>query len=98
MSDATLPETGWGEFLVHDARPEVGSQWTDSGKPPAGKRVYECRHTCLTAWLNRRKQIEGIRYVPETVWPDAIKGGAGPRADGLRIALWRISAGAFGYV
>ncbi|MEU5838361.1 tyrosine-type recombinase/integrase [Streptomyces diacarni] len=129
VSDATLPETGWGEFIVHDARSEVGSQWTDSGKPhddrdlkgraegdtravpihpdlvtflreiidryklkptdllfpgenggmlagslfrrvwdnareavlqpheyksPAGKRVYDCRHTCLTAWLNKR--------------------------------------------
>lgn len=128
MSDAALPETGWGEFIVHSARPEVGSQWTDSGEPhddrdlkgraeggtrtvpshpdlvaflrevivqyklkptdllfrgelgagwrarcsdesgdkareavlqpheyesPAGKRVYDCRHTCLTAWLNR---------------------------------------------
>ncbi|MGW5096269.1 tyrosine-type recombinase/integrase [Streptomyces nodosus] len=128
VSDATLPETGWGEFIVHNARPEVGSQWTDSGKPhddrdlkgraegdtrtvpihpdlvaflreiigryklkptdllfpgenggilagsvfrrvwekareavlqphefksPAGKRVYDCRHTCLTAWLNK---------------------------------------------
>ncbi|WP_234332280.1 tyrosine-type recombinase/integrase [Streptomyces sp. NRRL F-5650] len=128
VSDASLPETGWGEFVVHQATPEVGSQWTDSGdthddrdlkgraegdtrtvpihpdlvaflreiieryklKPtdllfpgegggklagsvfrrvwekarkavlaphefasPAGKRVYDCRHTCLTAWLNK---------------------------------------------
>nr|WP_237540890.1 site-specific integrase [Streptomyces sp. SID4940] len=128
VSDATLPEAGWGEFIVHSARPEVGSQWTDSGEPhddrdlkgraegdtrtvpihpdlvaslrevivrykltptdllfpgefggrlagsvfrrvwdkareevlqpheydsPAGKRVYDCRHTCLTAWLNK---------------------------------------------
>ncbi|MFJ4710198.1 tyrosine-type recombinase/integrase [Streptomyces anulatus] len=128
VSDASLPETGWGEFIVHEARPEVGSQWTDSGKPhddrdlkgravgdtrtvpihpdlvaflreiidryklkptdllfpgenggmlagsvfrrvwekarkavlkphefqsPAGKRVYDCRNTCLTAWLNK---------------------------------------------
>ncbi|MFJ2176002.1 tyrosine-type recombinase/integrase [Streptomyces sp. NPDC087851] len=30
VGDATLPETGWGEFLVHEAQPEVGSQWTDS--------------------------------------------------------------------
>nr|WP_260611674.1 tyrosine-type recombinase/integrase [Streptomyces sp. WAC04770] len=127
-SDAALPETGWGEFIVHKARPEVGSQWTDSGMPhddrdlkgravgdtrtvpihpdlvaflreiidryklkptdllfpgenggilarsvfrrvwekarwavlephefesPAGKRVYDCRDTCLTAWLNK---------------------------------------------
>lgn len=22
-------------------------------KSPAGKRVYDCRHTCLTAWLNK---------------------------------------------
>ncbi|MFD9715875.1 tyrosine-type recombinase/integrase [Streptomyces sp. NPDC059076] len=127
VSDATLPEQGWGEFVVHEAQPEVGSQWTDTGevheerdlkgraegdtrtvpihpdlvtllrgiirlyklKPdgllfpgqrgdmlagsvfrrvwakareevlpahqfasPAGKRVYDCRHTCLTGWLN----------------------------------------------
>ncbi len=32
VGDATLPETGWGEFLVHEARPEVGSQWTDTGE------------------------------------------------------------------
>ncbi|MFB7630429.1 tyrosine-type recombinase/integrase [Streptomyces sp. NPDC056149] len=31
VGDATLPETGWGEFLVHGAQPEVGSQWTDTG-------------------------------------------------------------------
>ncbi|WP_234314788.1 tyrosine-type recombinase/integrase [Streptomyces sp. NRRL F-5135] len=31
VSDATLPETGWGELLVHQAQPEVGSQWTDTG-------------------------------------------------------------------
>ncbi|MCY0943645.1 tyrosine-type recombinase/integrase [Streptomyces antarcticus] len=30
--DATLPDRGWGEFLVHQAQPEVGSQWTDTGK------------------------------------------------------------------
>ncbi|MFJ7997574.1 tyrosine-type recombinase/integrase [Streptomyces sp. NPDC096310] len=30
VGDATLPETGWGEFLVHEAQPEVGSRWTDS--------------------------------------------------------------------
>ncbi|MEU3964007.1 hypothetical protein AB0F42_30125 [Streptomyces buecherae] len=32
VGDATLPETGWGGFLVHEARPEVGSQWTDTGE------------------------------------------------------------------
>ncbi|MEU6228137.1 site-specific integrase [Streptomyces sp. NPDC047042] len=32
VGDATLPETGWGEFLVHEAQPEVGSQWTDTGE------------------------------------------------------------------
>ncbi|MEU5519827.1 tyrosine-type recombinase/integrase [Streptomyces sp. NPDC047860] len=127
VADATLPDSGWGEFIVHKAQPEVGSQWTDTGdvhedrslkgraegdtrtvpihpdlvvllrrviatyklKPegllfpgeggktlagsvfrrvwdkarrevltpheygsPAGKRVYDCRHTCLTGWLN----------------------------------------------
>jgi hypothetical protein len=29
---ATLPEAGWGEFLVHTAEPEVGSAWTDDGE------------------------------------------------------------------
>ncbi|MEC4019709.1 tyrosine-type recombinase/integrase [Streptomyces sp. H27-D2] len=127
VSDVILPESGWGEFLVHEAQPEVGSQWTDSGEvhearqlkgravgdtrlvpvhpllvailrelikayelgptdllfpgekggmlagsvfrrvwrkareavlpaheydSPLGKRVYDLRHTCLTAWLN----------------------------------------------
>ncbi|GAA2666786.1 tyrosine-type recombinase/integrase [Streptomyces aculeolatus] len=127
VADAVLPETGWGEIIVHKAHPEVGGQWTDSGevhevrdlkgraegdtrtvpihpdlvallrrviakyelKPdglllpgaggdtlagsvyrrvwgkareavlaaheyasPAGKRVYDLRHTCLTGWLN----------------------------------------------
>ncbi|MEV4501113.1 tyrosine-type recombinase/integrase [Streptomyces klenkii] len=28
---ATLPESGWGELLVHTAEPEVGSAWTDAG-------------------------------------------------------------------
>lgn len=134
VADATLPqsdelgEDDWGEFIVHQAQPEVGSHWTDTGdvheerdlkgraegdtrtvpihpdlverlrgviehyelKPtdllfpgegdgmlagsvyrrvwkkarekvlpphefhsPTGKRVYDCRHTCLTVWLNR---------------------------------------------
>ncbi|MEU3597970.1 site-specific integrase [Streptomyces sp. NPDC006798] len=128
VSDATLPEEGWGEFIVHEAQPEVGSGWTDTGevheerdlkgraegdtrtvpihpdlvallrgiiqlyklKPtsllfpgeggdllagsvfrrvwkkareavlaphvfasPAGRRVYDCRHICLTGWLNK---------------------------------------------
>ncbi|MGG2459356.1 tyrosine-type recombinase/integrase [Streptomyces sp. RGM 3693] len=127
VGDATLPETGWGEFLVHEAQPEVGRPWTDTGEvheerelkgrgegdtrpvpihpslvvllremikefgledgdrlfpgekggmlagsvfrrvwrkarkailtehelnSPTGKRVYDLRHTCLTAWLN----------------------------------------------
>ncbi len=32
VKDATLPEEGWGELLVWTAKPEVGSQWTDSGE------------------------------------------------------------------
>ncbi|MFH8407638.1 tyrosine-type recombinase/integrase [Streptomyces sp. NPDC018019] len=137
VADAYLPPPGaldedgelmWGEFVVHQAQPEVGSQWTDTGDPheqrylkgradgdtrtvpihpdlvsllravikrhklrpadllfpgerkggmlagsvfrrlwrkarkavlapheyesPAGRRVYDCRHICLTAWLN----------------------------------------------
>lgn len=33
VQDLDLPETGWGEILVHEAAPEPGSQWSDSGKP-----------------------------------------------------------------
>jgi integrase len=36
--DATLPDTGWGELLVHTATPEVGKQWTNSGE------VHDRRH------------------------------------------------------
>ena len=36
--DATLPDTGWGELLVHTATPEVGKQWTNSGE------VHDKRH------------------------------------------------------
>ncbi|MEU2874315.1 site-specific integrase [Streptomyces olivoreticuli] len=36
VADASLPDEGapdqWGELLIHTAAPEVGSQWTDSGK------------------------------------------------------------------
>ncbi|MVO84537.1 tyrosine-type recombinase/integrase [Streptomyces sp. p1417] len=32
VGDAALPESGWGEFLIHEAQPEVGSQWTDTGE------------------------------------------------------------------
>ncbi|MGK5731476.1 tyrosine-type recombinase/integrase [Streptomyces sp. URMC 124] len=31
VESATLPESGWGELLVHTAEPEVGSAWTDDG-------------------------------------------------------------------
>ncbi|MEU9240657.1 site-specific integrase [Streptomyces sp. NPDC048385] len=148
VADAYLPEPGavdedgepvWGEFVVHEAQPEVGSQWTDTGDPheqrylkgradgdtrtvpihpdlvallrtvverhklgpadllfpgerkggmlagsvfrrlwdkarkavlapheyesPAGRRVYDCRHICLTAWLN-----EGIPPAQVAAW------------------------------
>jgi integrase len=32
VRDLTLPETGWGEVLVHSPEPEVGKQWTDTGE------------------------------------------------------------------
>ncbi|MFE5971154.1 tyrosine-type recombinase/integrase [Streptomyces sp. NPDC056460] len=31
--DCTLPKTGWGELILAGSRPEVGSGWTDDGKP-----------------------------------------------------------------
>ncbi|MBB5117564.1 mobile element protein [Streptomyces eurocidicus] len=31
VAAATLPESGWGELLVHTTEPEVGSAWTDDG-------------------------------------------------------------------
>lgn len=33
LEDLDLPEAGWGEAIVHTVAPEVGGQWTDSGKP-----------------------------------------------------------------
>lgn len=38
VRDAHLPEEGWGELLIHTATPEVGKQWTDSG------RTHDDRH------------------------------------------------------
>jgi len=32
VRDLALPETGWGEVLVHSPEPEVGKQWTDTGE------------------------------------------------------------------
>ncbi|AVZ74021.1 site-specific integrase [Streptomyces lunaelactis] len=32
-SQCTLPETGWGRLDLSGARPQVGSGWTDDGKP-----------------------------------------------------------------
>ncbi|MBY8886785.1 site-specific integrase [Streptomyces sp. PTM05] len=29
--DCKLPETGWGELILHKSRPEVGAAWTDDG-------------------------------------------------------------------
>jgi integrase len=38
VRDVSLPQRGWGEILVHTARPEAGSLWTGNGTP------YETRH------------------------------------------------------
>ncbi|MGW4029109.1 tyrosine-type recombinase/integrase [Streptomyces sp. NPDC004838] len=51
VGDATLPETGWGQFLAHGAQPEVGSQWTDT------RTVHERR------WLKGRGEGD-MRVVP----------------------------------
>ncbi|GGT67628.1 hypothetical protein [Streptomyces lateritius] len=32
-SDLVLPQEGWGEMILAGSRPEVGSGWTDDGKP-----------------------------------------------------------------
>lgn len=32
-SHCNLPEEGWGELILRRSRPEVGSSWTDDGKP-----------------------------------------------------------------
>lgn len=51
VGDATLPETGWGQFLIHEAQPEVGSQWADT------RTVHERR------WLKGRGEGD-TRLVP----------------------------------
>ncbi|MFI9028825.1 tyrosine-type recombinase/integrase [Streptomyces sp. NPDC053560] len=33
LSDCSLPNAGWGELVLEGSRPEVGSGWTDDGKP-----------------------------------------------------------------
>ncbi|MFJ2111759.1 tyrosine-type recombinase/integrase [Streptomyces sp. NPDC087850] len=33
LDQCTLPETGWGRLNLSGARPQVGSGWTDDGKP-----------------------------------------------------------------
>lgn len=67
VKDVILPASGdedqWSELLIHTATPEVGRQWTGTGKiherccphvlgSLTGKRVYDNRHTRLTKWLN----------------------------------------------
>ncbi|MBV9023095.1 MAG: tyrosine-type recombinase/integrase [Streptomycetaceae bacterium] len=71
VSDATLPEAGWGEFLIHQAQPEVGSQWTDDGevheeRELKGRAEGETRpvpiHPSLVATL--REIIEAYQLKP----------------------------------
>lgn len=46
VKDLTLPDDGgWGEIIVHDPAPHVGSAWTDSGKPREERDKLKGRDT-----------------------------------------------------
>ncbi|KFG75465.1 hypothetical protein FM21_04805 [Streptomyces mutabilis] len=52
VSDATLPDTDRGEFIVHAARLEVSRRWTDGGEPHGDRDLEgraegdpDCAHT-----------------------------------------------------
>ncbi|MFI6287667.1 tyrosine-type recombinase/integrase [Streptomyces sp. NPDC051018] len=82
VGDATLPEAGWGEFLVHEAQPEVGSQWTDTGevheeRDLKGRGEGDTRvvplHPSLVAIL--RETIEKYGLKPDDLLFPGEKGG-----------------------
>ncbi|MCA1222368.1 tyrosine-type recombinase/integrase [Streptomyces sp. 8L] len=76
-----VPE--WGEAVVHEAQPEVGSGWTDSGEPHEkrglkGRPVGDTRtvplHPDLVALL--RAVIERLELQPgDLLFPGQLKGG-----------------------
>jgi integrase len=83
VGDVTLPGAGgWGEFLIHEAQPEVGSQWTDAGevherRDLKGRGEGDTRvvpiHPSLVAIL--RAIIEEYRLKPADLLFPGEKGG-----------------------
>jgi len=74
VRDLTLPAAGWGEILVPLARPEAGSNWTDSGTPYdtrqlKARAVGETRpvpaHPVLVAILRDYVQNPGSLRAPQ---------------------------------
>jgi integrase len=51
QGDCHLPETGWGQIILAKSRPEVNTQWTDSGQ------THEERHL-------KHRAVEDVRPVP----------------------------------
>ena len=61
-SDLALPEVGWGDLHIHQAAPEIGKDWTDSGlhaerrelkhREPGEVRIVPCppELTALLRW------------------------------------------------
>ncbi|WP_323055286.1 MULTISPECIES: hypothetical protein [Streptomyces] len=50
--------------VVPAPRPAAGAVLAPpAGQSPAGRRVYDCRHICLTAWLN-----EGLPPAQVAAW------------------------------
>ena len=75
VQDLDLPEEGWGEILVHEAAPEPGSQWSDSGKPRdrrglKGRAIGDTRpvpaHPTLVKILREYVQNPGSKYAPRS--------------------------------
>lgn len=51
QGDCHLPETGWGRVTLAKSRPEVNTQWTDSGQ------THEERHP-------KHRAVKDVRPVP----------------------------------
>lgn len=96
VSDAALPDGGWGEFLVHRAQPEIGKQWTDSGdvheeRELKGRAAGETRpvpvHPALVGLLREVIDVQPWTWrhpLPRGRWWDAGRFGVPP----AQVAEW----------
>jgi len=98
VQDLQLPEEGWGEILVHEAAPEPGSQWSDSGKPRdrrglKGRAAGDTRpvpaHPSLVKILRRYIQDPGSAHAPRQPLKPADALFPGDRGGDLAGSVYR---------